>query len=113
MLDRWANSEQEIGEKPVVGVYCRYTMAGNTMSKISQVLKNTIWQKLEKLPVQKQVAVLSFVESLGLTQAKRRPSIYDHSATLVKQKRIKKLSLSKIAAIVHEVRHAHASSRSL
>ena len=88
-------------------------MAGNTMSKISQVLKNTIWQKLEKLPVQKQVAVLSFVESLGLTQPKRRPSIYDHSATLVKQKRIKKLSLSKIAAIVHEVRHAHASSRSL
>ena len=83
------------------------------MSKTSQALKKTIWQKLEKLPVRKQAEVLSFVESLGLTQAKRRTSIYDHSAALVKQKRIKKLSLSKIAAIVHEVRHAHASSRSL
>ncbi len=38
--------------------------------------------------------------------------MYDHFATLVKQKRIKKLPLSKIAAIVHEVRHAHASARS-
>ena len=57
--------------------------------------------------------MLSFVESLGLTQAKRRTSIYDHSATLVRQKRIKKLSLSKIAAIVYEVRHAYASARSL
>jgi hypothetical protein len=102
-----------VGEARIVHVKCRYTMAGNTMSKTSQVLKKTIWQKLEKLPVKKQVEVLSFVESLGLTQAKRRPSIYDHSAALVKQKRIKKLSLSKIAAIVHEVRHAHASSRSL
>ncbi len=83
------------------------------MSKTSQALKKTIWQKLEKLPVRKQAEVLSFVESLGLNQAKRRMSIYDHSATLVKQKRIKKLSLSKIAAIVHEVRHAHALSRSL
>lgn len=83
------------------------------MSKTSQVLKKTIWQKLEKLPVRKQAEVLSFVESLGLTKTKRRTSIYDHSATLVKQKRIKKLSLSKIAAIVHEVRHAHASARSL
>ena len=83
------------------------------MSKTSQALKKTICQKLEKLPVQKQAEVLSFVESLGLTQVKRRTSIYDRSAALVKQKRIKKLSLSKIAAIVHEVRHAHASSRSL
>ena len=76
------------------------------MSKTSQVLKKTIWQKLEKLPAQKQAEVLSFVESLGLTQVKRRASIYDHSAALVKHKRIKKLSLAKIAAIVHEVRHA-------
>ncbi len=58
------------------------------MSKASQALKKTIWQKLAKLPARKQAEVLS-------------------------QKRIKKLSLSKIAAIVHEVRHAHASARSL
>ena len=83
------------------------------MSKASQALKKTIWQKLEKLPTRKQAEVLSFVESLGVTQARRTTSIYDHSAALVKQKRIKKLSLSKIAAIVHEVRHAHASARSL
>lgn len=90
-------------------------MAGShkAMSKASQALKKTIWQKLEKLPARKQAEVLSFVESLGVTQSKRTTSIYDHSAALVKQKRIKKLSLSKIAAIVHEVRHAHASSRSL
>ncbi len=83
------------------------------MSKSSQALKRTIWQKLEKLPAQKQAEVLSFVESLGVTQARRTTSIYTHSAALVKQKRIKKLSLSKIVAIVHEVRHAHASARSL
>jgi hypothetical protein len=83
------------------------------MSKASQALKKTIWQKFEKLPARKQAEVLSFVESLGLTQGRRTTSIYDHSAALVKQKRIKKLSLSKIAAIVHEVRHAHASARSL
>ena len=83
------------------------------MSKASQALKKTIWQKLEKLPARKQAEVLSFVESLGVAQARPTTSIYDHSAALVKQKRIKKLSLSKIAAIVHEVRHAHASARSL
>lgn len=83
------------------------------MSKASQALKKMIWQELEKLPARKQAEVLSFVESLRDTQARRTPSIYDHSAALVKQKRIKKLSLSKIVAIVHEVRHAHASARSL
>lgn len=83
------------------------------MSKASQALKKAIWQKLAKLPARKQAEVLSFAESLGVTQARRTMPIYDHSAALVKQKRIKKLSLSKIAAIVHEVRHAHASARSL
>ncbi|MGE0471354.1 MAG: hypothetical protein AB7L09_23110 [Nitrospira sp.] len=83
------------------------------MSKASQALKKMIWQELEKLPARKQAEVLSFVESLRDTQARRTPSIYDHSAALVKQKQIKKLSLSKIVAIVHEVRHAHASARSL
>lgn len=81
------------------------------MGKASQALKKTIWQKFEKLPARKQAEVLS--ESLGGTQTKRTTSIYDHSADLVKQKRIKKLSLSKIAAIVHEVRHAYTSARSL
>jgi hypothetical protein len=83
------------------------------MSKASQTLKKTIWQKLEKLPARKQAEVLSFVESLGSPQPKRRASVYDHSAALVKRKRIKKLSLSKISDIVHEVRHGHDSSRGL
>jgi len=83
------------------------------MSKTSQTLKKTIWQKLEKLPARKQAEVLSFVESLGSTQARRRTAMYDYSAALVKRKRIKKLSLSKIAAIVHEVRHGHDSAHSL
>lgn len=60
------------------------------MSKASQALKKTIWQKLEKLPARKQAEVLSFVESLGVTQARRTTSIYDHSAALIKQKRIEK-----------------------
>jgi len=76
-------------------------------------MKNAIWQKLEKLPARKQAEVLSFVESLGPTRSKRSLSIYDYSATLVKRKRLKKLSLSKIAAIVHEVRNDHDSARGL
>lgn len=83
------------------------------MSRSVQAVKNAIWQKLEKLPARKQAEVLSFVESLGPTRSRRSPSIYDYSATLVKRKRLKKLSLSKIAAIVHEVRHGHDSARSL
>ncbi|MDH4329102.1 MAG: DUF2281 domain-containing protein [Nitrospira sp.] len=87
--------------------------AGINMSKASQALKKTIWQKLEKLPARKQAEVLSFVESLGSAQTGPKTSIYDYSASLVKRKRIKKLSLSKIAAIVHEVRHDRNSARSL
>jgi hypothetical protein len=83
------------------------------MSKASQALKKTIWQKLEKLPARKQAEVLSFVESLGSAKPGPKPSIYDYSARLVKRKRVKKLSLSKIAAIVHEVRHDRNSARSL
>jgi hypothetical protein len=87
-------------------------LAGINMSKASQALKKTIWQKLEQLPARKQAEVLSFVESLGSAQTGPRPSIYDYSARLVKRKRIKKLSLSKIAAIVHEVRHDRNPARS-
>jgi len=85
----------------------------NSMNRNAQAVKNAIWQKLEKLPARKQAEVLSFVESLRSTQSRRRPSIYDYSATLVKRKRLKKLSLSKIAAIVHEVRNGHDSVRGL
>jgi hypothetical protein len=92
---------------PAIGV------AGINMSKTSQALKKTIWRKLEKLPARKQVEVLSFVESLGAVQAGPKTSVYDYSARLVKRKRLKKLSLSKIAAIVHEVRHDRNSARSL
>lgn len=83
------------------------------MSRNPQAVKNAIWQKLEQLPARKQTEVLSFVESLGPTRSRRSPSIYDYSANLVKRKRLKKLSLSKIAAIVHEVRHGHDSARGL
>lgn len=83
------------------------------MNRSPQAVKNAIWQKLEKLPARKQAEVLSFVESLGPTRSRRSPSIYDYSGTLVKRKRLKKLSLSKIAAIVHKVRNGYDSARGL
>lgn len=81
----------------------------------AQAVQDKIWERLQKLPAGKQVQVLSFVESLGATPTGRRPraGVFDYSATLVRRKRLKKLSLSKIAAIVREVRNAHDSARSL
>lgn len=81
----------------------------------AQAVQDKIWKKLQKLPAGQQAKVLDFVQSLGRTRVKRRrgPAIYDYSATVVKWKRLKKLSLGKIAAIVHEVRNGHDSARSL
>lgn len=67
----------------------------------AHAVQDKIWEKLQKLPAGKQVQVLSFVESLGATPTGRRPraGVYDYFATLVRRKRLKKLSLSKIAAV--------------
>lgn len=58
--------------------------------------------------------MLDFVESLGSKQpGRRRPAIYDYSANVVRRKRLKKLSLSKVAAVMHEVRNGHDPARGL
>jgi hypothetical protein len=80
----------------------------------AQAVQDEIWRKLQKLPAGKQAKVLDFVESLESSRSsRRRTAIYDYSATVVKRKLLKKLSLSKIAAIVHEVRNGHDSARRL
>lgn len=85
------------------------------MSRSSQTVTSAIWEKLQRLPAGKQAAVLNFVESLRSARAQRKsgPAIYDYAATVVKRKRIKKLSLPQIAAIVRQVRNGHGSARSL
>jgi hypothetical protein len=87
--------------------------AGADMNKTAQAFKKTIGKKLEKLPAKKQAEVLSFVESLEGNRSGQVRPIYNYSAALVKRKRLKRLSLSKIAAIVHEVRPGRDSARSL
>lgn len=85
------------------------------MDKNSQAVKSAIWEKLQRLPVSKQEKVLDFVESLGSARFKKRRAsrIYEHAAAVIKRRHLKKLSLSKIAAIVREVRNGHDSARSL
>ncbi|MDE3018714.1 MAG: hypothetical protein KGO52_03265 [Nitrospirota bacterium] len=85
------------------------------MSRHSQAVTSAIWEKLQRLPAGKQAAVLNFVESLGSARSQRgkEPAVYDYTATVVKRKRLKKLSLAKIAAIVRQVRHGHDSARGL
>lgn len=85
------------------------------MRRNSQAVTTAIWKKLQRLPVGKQAAVLSFVESLESSRSHKgnRPAIYDYAATVVKRKRLKKLSLPKIAAIVREVRHGRDSAGGL
>lgn len=84
------------------------------MGKV-QAIQEAIRRKVQKLPAKEQARVLDFVESLGLRRARQRrsPPIYDYSAILMKRKRLKKVSLSKIAAIVHEVRNGHDPALSL
>jgi hypothetical protein len=85
------------------------------MSRSSPTVTRAIWKKLQRLPAGKQAAVLNFVESLGSarSQGGSGPAIYDYAETVVKRKRLKKLSLAKIAAIVRQIRHGHDSARGL
>jgi hypothetical protein len=85
------------------------------MDKGSQAVKSAIWEKLQRLTASKQAEVLDFVTSLGSSRSKKRrgPAVYDHAATVIRRRHLKRLSLSKIAAIVHEVRNGHDSARSL
>lgn len=85
------------------------------MDRSSQAVKIAIWEKLQSLPASKQAEVLDFVIALGSARSKKRsgPAIYGHAATVIERRRLKKLSLSKIAAIVREVRNGHGPARSL
>jgi hypothetical protein len=84
------------------------------MSRSLRTVQNAIWRKLQKLPAGQQAKVRDFVESLGSGRSKcRRPAIYDYSAAMAKRKRLKKLSLSKIAAIAREARNGHDPARGL
>jgi len=81
----------------------------------SQNVQRTISQKLQTLPASQQVEVLDFVDYLASRTKANTPgvAVYAYSAALVKRKRLKKLSLKKIAALVHEVRNGTHSSRGL
>lgn len=81
--------------------------SGARMGRHSVTRSETILSKLRRLPAVKQAAVLDFVEYLAFQKRRTKslPSIYGYSARLVKQKRLRKLSLRKIAAIIHDVRH--------
>ena len=85
------------------------------MGRRSQNVQNTISQKLQTLPASKQVEVLDFVDYLASrTKANAQgAAVYAHSAALVKRKRLKKLSLQKITALVHEVRNGTHSAHGL
>jgi hypothetical protein len=85
------------------------------MSRSSQTVTSVIWEKLQRLPAGKRAAVLNFVEMLESARSQRgsEPAIYDYTATIVRRKRLKKLSLAKIAAIVRQVRNGHDSARGL
>jgi hypothetical protein len=72
-------------------------------------------QKLQALSAAKQAEVLDFVDYLASrTRSKTSgAAIYAYSDALVKRKRLKKLSLKKIAALVHDARHGTNSARGL
>ena len=65
-----------------------------------------ILNRLQDLPNSKKAEVLDFVEYLSTKSQREKgvPSIYSYGGSLVKEKRLKKLSLREIEAIVHEVR---------
>lgn len=83
---------------------CKRTTLGRKQAVTSEILT-----KLQKLPAKKQAEVLDFVEALGSTRTKKRttPAIYEYSAAVVKRKRLKRMSLARIDAIVHKVRNGH------
>ena len=85
------------------------------MGRRSQNVQSTILQKLQALPASKQAEVLDFVDYLASRTKANAPgaAVYAYSAALVKRKRLKKLSLQKISALVHEVRNGTHSARGL
>lgn len=85
------------------------------MKRESQAVKKAILEKLDQLPASKQTEVLDFAEYLATRQRRKASNsdIYAYSAALVKRKGLQKFPLKKIAAIVHEVRHGHGSTRGL
>lgn len=85
------------------------------MGRRSQSVPSTISQKLQTLPPSKQLEVLDFVDYLASRTKANAPgaAVYAYSAALVKRKRLKKFSLQKIAALVHEVRNGTHSARGL
>ena len=85
------------------------------MGRRSEIVQRTILQKLQALPAAKQSEVLDFVDYLASRTKANAPgaAVYAYSAALVKRKRLKKLSLQKIAALVHEVRNGAHSARGL
>lgn len=85
------------------------------MGRRSQNVQRTIIEKLQALPEAKQAEVLDFVDYLASraqTNATGAP-VYAYSAALVKRKRLKKLSLRRIAALVHEARNGTHPARGL
>ena len=85
------------------------------MGRRSQNVQDTILQKLQALPASKQAEVLDFVGYIASRTTTNAPgaAVYAYSAALVKRKRLNKLSLQKIAALVHEVRNDTHSARGL
>lgn len=65
-----------------------------------------ILNRLRDLPSSKKAEVLDFVEYLSTKSQREKgvPSIYSYASSLAKEKRLKKMSLREIEAIVHEVR---------
>lgn len=65
-----------------------------------------ILNRLRDLPSSKKAEVLDFVECRSAKSQREKgvPFIYPYASTLVKEKRLKKMSLREIEALVHEVR---------
>lgn len=86
-----------------------------TMKHDPPRVKRALLSKLQRLPAAQQAEVLDFVDYLAARTRRKaiEPTIYAYSAGLVKRKGLRKLSLKKIAALVHEVRHAKDSARGL
>lgn len=69
-------------------------------------IDETILSKLQGLPNSKKAEVLDFVEYLSTRkkEGKKGAEIYSDVSGLIRKKRLKRLSLKEIEAIVHEVR---------
>lgn len=69
------------------------------------VIDEKILNRLQNFSISKKAEVLDFVEYLAIkNQRDSGTPIYSYSEGLVKEKRIQKMSLREIKAIVHDVR---------